>query len=74
MVHLVQVATCNLNQWAMDFDLNLDNIKQSIRQDIMHTHTCAHHLLQRPGTRVTCRGNLLTHRYSCVHSGVVVVV
>jgi len=32
MVHLVQVATCNLNQWAMDFDLNLENVEKSIRQ------------------------------------------
>eukprot|EP00474_Spongospora_subterranea_P003759 CRZ04217.1 hypothetical protein [Spongospora subterranea] len=27
---LVKVATCNLNQWAMDFDLNLHNIRRSI--------------------------------------------
>jgi hypothetical protein len=31
MVHLVQVATCNLNQWAMDFDLNLHNVLDSCR-------------------------------------------
>lgn len=24
------MATCNLNQWAMDFDNNLENIKESI--------------------------------------------
>lgn len=24
------MATCNLNQWAMDFDTNLRNIKESI--------------------------------------------
>lgn len=24
------MATCNLNQWAMDFDNNLQNIKESI--------------------------------------------
>jgi len=32
MVQLVQVATCNLNQWALDFDLNLANVESSIRQ------------------------------------------
>ena len=30
MVHLVRVATCNLNQWALDFPLNLHNIMSSI--------------------------------------------
>ncbi|XP_072950350.1 glutamine-dependent NAD(+) synthetase [Typha angustifolia] len=29
-MRLLKVATCNLNQWAMDFDTNLKNIKQSI--------------------------------------------
>ncbi|KAG5228208.1 carbon-nitrogen hydrolase family protein [Salix suchowensis] len=29
-MRLLKVATCNLNQWAMDFDCNLKNIKQSI--------------------------------------------
>ncbi|XP_021864620.2 glutamine-dependent NAD(+) synthetase [Spinacia oleracea] len=29
-MRLIKVATCNLNQWAMDFDLNLKNIKESI--------------------------------------------
>ena len=29
---LITVATCNLNQWALDFDGNLDRIKESIRQ------------------------------------------
>lgn len=29
-MRLLKVATCNLNQWAMDFDCNLRNIKQSI--------------------------------------------
>jgi len=28
---IVKVATCNLNQWAMDFDLNKANIIESIR-------------------------------------------
>ena len=28
---LVKVATCNLNQWAMEFDQNLANIMQSIK-------------------------------------------
>lgn len=32
MVRLVQVASCNLNQWALDFDLNLANITESIAQ------------------------------------------
>lgn len=27
---LVKVATCNLDQWAMDFDLNLTNVRASI--------------------------------------------
>ncbi len=31
MVKLVKVATCNLDQWAMDFDQNLHNICESIR-------------------------------------------
>ncbi len=26
------VATCNLNQWALDFDGNVDRIKQSIKE------------------------------------------
>ncbi|GMH22631.1 hypothetical protein Nepgr_024474 [Nepenthes gracilis] len=29
-MRLLKVATCNLNQWAMDFDCNLKNIKDSI--------------------------------------------
>jgi NAD+ synthase (glutamine-hydrolysing) len=29
-MRLLQVATCNLNQWAMDFDTNLRNVKESI--------------------------------------------
>ncbi|WOK99797.1 hypothetical protein Cni_G08509 [Canna indica] len=29
-MRLLKVATCNLNQWAMDFDTNLRNIKVSI--------------------------------------------
>ncbi|CAN6650450.1 hypothetical protein TRVA0_024S01398 [Trichomonascus vanleenenianus] len=32
MGHLVTVATCNLNQWAMDFEGNRDRILESIRQ------------------------------------------
>lgn len=31
MSHLVTVATCNLNQWAMDFEGNRDRIIESIR-------------------------------------------
>mmetsp|Transcript_755 Transcript_755/g.1505 ORF Transcript_755/g.1505 Transcript_755/m.1505 type:complete len:698 (-) Transcript_755:116-2209(-) len=30
MADIVKVATCNLNQWALAFDVNLDNIKKSI--------------------------------------------
>ncbi len=26
------VATCNLNQWALDFDGNVDRIKRSIEE------------------------------------------
>ena len=26
------VATCNLNQWALDFDGNLERVIESIRQ------------------------------------------
>lgn len=29
---LVTVASCNLNQWALDFDGNLDRVMRSIRQ------------------------------------------
>ncbi|XP_057520438.1 glutamine-dependent NAD(+) synthetase [Amaranthus tricolor] len=29
-MRLLKVATCNLNQWAMDFDCNLKNIQESI--------------------------------------------
>ncbi|KAF5815929.1 putative NAD(+) synthase (glutamine-hydrolyzing) [Helianthus annuus] len=29
-MRLLKVATCNLNQWAMEFDSNLKNIKESI--------------------------------------------
>ncbi|KAH9719047.1 glutamine-dependent NAD(+) synthetase [Citrus sinensis] len=29
-MRLLKVATCNLNNWAMDFDCNLKNIKESI--------------------------------------------
>ncbi|RLN49993.1 hypothetical protein BBJ29_002788 [Phytophthora kernoviae] len=32
MSALVTVATCNLNQWALDFDGNLERILESIRQ------------------------------------------
>jgi NAD+ synthase (glutamine-hydrolysing) len=31
MGHLITVAACQLNQWAMDFDGNLRRIKESIR-------------------------------------------
>lgn len=31
-MRLLKVATCNLNQWAMDFDCNLKNIKESIER------------------------------------------
>lgn len=29
---MLKVATCNLNQWANEFDNNLKNIKESIRR------------------------------------------
>ncbi|KAK6947955.1 NAD/GMP synthase [Dillenia turbinata] len=29
-MRLLKVATCNLNQWAMDFETNMKNIKESI--------------------------------------------
>ncbi|KAL0409233.1 UNVERIFIED_CONTAM: Glutamine-dependent NAD(+) synthetase [Sesamum radiatum] len=29
-MRVVKVATCSLNQWAMDFDCNINNIKESI--------------------------------------------
>ena len=32
MAKLVRIATCNLNQWAMDFDGNLERVMESIRQ------------------------------------------
>ncbi len=32
MSHLITVATCSLNQWALDFDGNKDRIIESIRQ------------------------------------------
>eukprot|EP00392_Amoebophrya_sp_AT5.2_P017574 g17955.t1 len=32
MSQLVKLATCNLNQWALDFDGNLARVKESIRQ------------------------------------------
>ena len=32
MGHLVTVATCNLNQWALDFAGNRARIKASIRE------------------------------------------
>ncbi|XP_050237772.1 glutamine-dependent NAD(+) synthetase-like [Mercurialis annua] len=31
-MRILKVATCNLTQWAMEFDNNLKNIKESIRQ------------------------------------------
>ena len=31
MANLITVASCNLNQWAMDFDSNLERVKESIR-------------------------------------------
>ncbi|KAI9092255.1 hypothetical protein K1719_027755 [Acacia pycnantha] len=31
-MRLLKVATCNLNQWAMDFDCNAKHIKESIAQ------------------------------------------
>jgi len=33
---LVKVATCNLNQWAMDFKGNLERIKESIKEAKAH--------------------------------------
>lgn len=32
MVNLAIVATCNLDQWALDFDDNLNNVITSIKQ------------------------------------------
>ncbi|CDR39327.1 CYFA0S03e02212g1_1 [Cyberlindnera fabianii] len=32
MGHLITVATCNLNQWALDFEGNRDRILESIKQ------------------------------------------
>lgn len=37
MVKLAKLATCNLNQWSMDFDLNLKNVIESIRQNAGNT-------------------------------------
>ena len=31
MSHLITLATCNLNQWALDFEGNRDRILQSIK-------------------------------------------
>ncbi|XP_057773674.1 glutamine-dependent NAD(+) synthetase-like isoform X2 [Salvia miltiorrhiza] len=31
-MRVLKVATCSLNQWAMDFDNNMGNIKESIRR------------------------------------------
>lgn len=31
MVHLVKLATCNLDQWALDFEGNLKRIIESIQ-------------------------------------------
>ena len=31
-MRIVKLATCNLNQWALDFDGNLRRIKESIRK------------------------------------------
>ena len=31
-MRLLKVATCNLNQWAMEFECNMKNIKASISQ------------------------------------------
>lgn len=32
MGHLVTLATCSLNQWALDFEGNAERILQSIRE------------------------------------------
>jgi NAD+ synthase (glutamine-hydrolysing) len=32
MGHLITVATCSLNQWALDFEGNKDRVIESIRQ------------------------------------------
>lgn len=32
MGHLATLATCNLNQWALDFDGNQERIIESIRR------------------------------------------
>ncbi|KFK35811.1 hypothetical protein AALP_AA4G040300 [Arabis alpina] len=31
-MRLLKVATCNLNQWAMEFECNMKNIKASITE------------------------------------------
>lgn len=31
-MRLLKVATCNLNQWAMEFESNMKNIKTSIAE------------------------------------------
>eukprot|EP00976_Prorocentrum_cordatum_P031862 647749-Prorocentrum_minimum.AAC.4 len=32
MARVATLATCNLNQWAMDFDSNIERVEESIRQ------------------------------------------
>ena len=32
MGHLITLATCSLNQWALDFEGNAERIVESIRQ------------------------------------------
>jgi len=29
---LIKVATCQLDQWALDFDANLERVKKSMRE------------------------------------------
>lgn len=41
MSTIAVVATCNLNQWAMDFTGNLERIRQSIAEAKVPCFSCA---------------------------------
>jgi hypothetical protein len=38
IMSLIKVATCQLNQWALDFDANLERVKASMREAKAQVH------------------------------------
>jgi hypothetical protein len=63
---IIKVATCQLDQWALDFDANLERVKKSIRE--AKAQVTNFHIRFNPFMLyVTRRGNKVrTRRSTCI--------